>query len=85
MQFDNHKLWLAGGGVLMQPLAKSNNILKPESFSPFHGTLGLGAGVDFALGKLIVPVSVRGDLYMPPTRTVTMGAVGLQFGLAYKF
>lgn len=84
-EFSGHKFWLAGGGSLMQPLAYSNNILTKGSFSPIHGTLGGGLGVDFDWGDFVIPVSLRGAVYMPPTKTTLTATVGAQIGFAYKF
>ena len=85
MEFAQHKLWLAGGGNFMLPLAYSNNILSKRSFSPVHGTLGGGFGLDFTFGNWVVPVSVRGDFYMPTTKTTMTGIGGFHLGVAYKF
>ena len=82
---DDHKIFLSGRGVLMQPLFYSNNVLEEKSFSPFHGTVGAALGVDFNLGNVIIPLSLSGDFYMPSSATVMIGTVGLQAGLAYKF
>ena len=85
LDFGGHKLWLGAEGVLLQPLAYSNDILTRDSFAPLHGTVGGGLGADFSFGNFILPVSVRGGLYMPATKTVTTGTLGLSLGLAYKF
>lgn len=83
--FVDHKLWFAGEGVLMQPLAYTNNTLTKQSFSPFHGTLGGGLGIDFDFGNFVMPISINGQFYMPSSKTVMAGTAGLQVGLAYKF
>lgn len=87
IQFFGHKLWLMGEGTLLQPLAYSNKVpyLTKESFSPFHGSAGLGLGVEFNFGNWTVPVSIDAHIYMPPTQTTLTGNAGLQFGLAFKF
>ena len=85
IEFYNHKFWLSGEGVLMQPLAYSNNILKETSFSPFHGTVGGNLGIDFTWKNFVIPVSIGGAVYMPTTETTFTGTAGFQLGLAYKF
>ena len=87
LQFYGHKLWLMGEGILLQPIAYSNKVpnLTKESFSPFHGTMGGGLGVELNFGKLTLPISLDAHIYMPPTETTLTGSAGLQFGLFYKF
>ena len=87
IQFYGHKLWLMGEGTLLQPLLYSNKVpnLTKDSFSPFHGTVGGGLGIEFNFGNLTMPVFVDANIYMPPTKTTLTGNVGLQFGLHYKF
>ncbi len=82
--FNSHNFWLALGGRLLQPLAYSNNVLTQESFSPFHGNVGLELGADWNMGRFAIPISLRGNLYMPPTKTIIAGTVELNVGLGYK-
>ena len=87
IQFFGHKIWLKGEGTLLQPLMYSNKVpyLTKESFSPFHGSLGGGLGLELNFGNLSLPISLDANLYMPPTQTTFTGNAGLQFGLYYKF
>ncbi|MCZ0932546.1 MAG: hypothetical protein OXJ52_05280 [Oligoflexia bacterium] len=87
IQFYGHKLWLMGAGTLLQPLVYSNKVpnLTKESFSPFHGAVGGGLGLEFNFGNFTIPVSLDAHIHMPPTQTTLTGNVGLQFGLSYKF
>ena len=87
INFNGHKLWLMGEGSLLRPLAYSNKVpnLTKESFSPFHGTVGGGLGLEFNFGNLTMPISIDTHVNMPPTQTTLTGSLGLQFGLSYKF
>ena len=87
LQLFGHKLWLMGEGTLLQPLMYSNKVpnLTKESFSPFHGTVGGGLGLEFNFGNITMPISLDAHIYMPPTQTTLTGSAGLQFGLSYKF
>lgn len=85
LEFFEHKLWVSGEGILMQPLAYSNNILTDESFSPIHGTVGGALGLDLTWGNVVTPISIRGGVYMPTTETTITGNIGLQMGIAYRF
>ena len=81
MDFSGHSFWLSGGGVLLLPLAYSNNILERISFSPFHGAVGGGVGFDFSFGESwVVPVSLKGHIYMPPYRYDHAGYPGVANG-----
>ena len=87
VKINKHKLWIMGEGAILQPLAYSNKVpnLTKESFSPFHGTIGGGVGVEFNFRKFTLPVFVDFHVYMPPTQTTLTGSAGLQFGFSYKF
>ena len=87
INFNGHKLWLSGEGALLRPIAYANKVpnLTKESFSPFHGTVGGGLGLEFNFGNLSMPISIDTHVYMPPTQTTLTGSLGLQFGLYYKF
>ena len=86
IQFSGHKLWLMGEGTLLQPFLYSNKAnLTKESFSPFHGTVGGGLGLELNFGNLTLPLSVDSHIYMPSTQTTLTGNFGMQFGLSYKF
>ena len=87
IQFYGHKFWLMGEGTLLQPLLYDNKVpnLTKESFSPFHGTVGGGLGIEFNFGNFTMPISLDANIYMPPTQTTFTGNAGLQFGLSYKF
>lgn len=85
MELGDHRLWLAGEGILMQPLAYSNSLLSDESFSPVHGAVGGRMGFDFVLGKFMLPMSVGVNINMPPTETVLKAALSTELGLSYRF
>ena len=82
-----HRFWIMGEGALLQPLAYDNKVpnLTEESFSPFHGTMGGGLGLEFNFGNFALPLLLGAHIYMPPTETTLIGSFGLQFGLSYKF
>lgn len=85
IEFAEHTLWLSGGGSLMLPLNYSNDVLSEDSLVSLHGTAGGGLGLDFQFGNVVVPISLKGNLYMPPTGTTLAGTIGAQLGIAYKF
>ena len=86
LKLKQHKLWTKLEGSLLMPLAYSNKAsLTQESFSPIHGTLGGGLGLDLKFGNLVVPISLSAGFYVPPTETIIAGTAGLRTGLLYKF
>ncbi|MCY4320789.1 MAG: hypothetical protein OXC37_00060, partial [Bdellovibrionaceae bacterium] len=87
IEFYGHKLWLKGEGTLLQPISYSNEVpnLTKESFSPFHGTLGGGLGLDLNFKQFTLPFVVDFNIHMPPTQTILTGSFGAQFGLFYNF
>jgi len=85
VEFYSHRFWLTLGGELLQPLLYSNNILTKNSFSPFHGKLGGGLGLDLRWGAFVMPLSILGHVYIPPTQTTLTSTVSAQIGFAYRF
>lgn len=90
------KLWGGLWGNMMFLLGYDNEIdisfdeednvtITDDSFGMLHGALGFSLGADIKIKKnLVVPLSFEGHLIMPPTATVTAGAVGLRLGIAWK-
>ena len=84
-RFQKHRLWMAIEGDLMYLINESNNVIKQETLDTLHGSLGLAIGIDWNVGPLILPLSVSGGLYMPPSKTIIRYGFGLQTGLGYRF
>ena len=90
------KLWGGLWGDMMFLLGYDNEInisldeednvtITNDSFGMLHGALGFSLGADIKIKKnLVVPLSLEGHLIMPPTATVTAGAVGFRLGIAWK-
>ena len=78
--------WLGVEGNLKYPISYQNEInLTEDSFSGLHGDLGLGLGLDIYVGSLVIPISLSGNIFMPPTPSVIAGSGGLSAGLAWSF
>ena len=90
------KLWGGLWGDMMFLLGYDNEVsisideednvrITKDSFGMLHGALGFSLGADIKIKKnLVVPLALEGHLIIPPTATVTAGAVGLRLGIAWK-
>ena len=85
LKFSQHNLFLVGGGTLMWPFCRENTVLEENACSPPQGTMGGGLELDFNFGKLSIPVTLRGDVMLPFTKTVKMFIPGARLGIAYNF
>ena len=86
IKWDENQLWSAFEGALMYPFASRwTTSAEPKNIDGLHGTLGGALGIDLTFGNFVIPVSLRGALYMPSTATTIIGSAGAQIGLSYKF
>lgn len=83
--FNKHKLWIGVEGDLMYLINESNNVVKQDTLGLIHGSLGLALGMNFQMESFFFPVSLKGGIYMPPSKTITRYFFGLQAGLGYQF
>ena len=86
-QIGKNRIWLSANGELMYAFGKSNKSpIDDISFDPpIHGTFGAGIGLDIHLSDdFFMPITIKGDIYMPPSASILNGSGGIQIGLSYS-
>ena len=81
----NFDVWGGINGALLWPISEplNNAGLTKNSFG-LHGTLGPLLGVNLKLANLIVPLSLRFNIFNPPTETTYSWSVFLRAGLGLR-
>ena len=75
------KFYLLGGGGILHPLSKSSDSINPSTITSL--AVGeVGAGVEFALGSLTLPVDVV-YYFFPPGDTVSTSLISFKVGVFF--